>query len=96
MDARIANLLAVYNLPGYRVVLDYFEGACAQLEKEVFDVNPGDPGLVIAAQRVAVGARWMLKRVTQQIQTDCEKAIDGQPRPMTKEEEAELYLKSLQ
>lgn len=96
MDAvKLANLLAVTNLPGYEVILEIFEEQCVRLEAAVFAVNPTDTAQVITAHRIAVAARWTLdetkKRITNLSSQAARKVSD-----MTREEQDELYLKSLQ
>jgi hypothetical protein len=92
---KLANLLAVRNLPGYAVIFEIFEGEVKRLEAEVFNIPPQNEQEVIAAHRVAVGARWTMDEARKKIEGLVTQAVQQPAGELTREQFDELYLQSL-
>lgn len=94
-NSRLASLLAIINLPGYRVLCDYFEQEIRKIEREVFDITPEEGDKVLAAHRVALGARWAYERTIKRIEQDISGLLKEEKPPLTQQEEDDLHIKGL-
>jgi len=96
MDAtKRAGLLTIVHMPGFATLLEIFNEQCVVLERAVFQVDPADESRITAAQRVAVGARWAFEEMKNQVSREVNEAVVANQKPMNRQEEDELYLKSL-
>jgi hypothetical protein len=95
MEPRIASLVSIYNLPGYQVIFEFLEAECATLERAVFETDPADDARVVAAHRVAVGARWAVTEAKKKIERTVSEAGGNAPPPLSREQEDEIYLRGL-
>lgn len=95
IDTSIASLIAVRNLPGYKCIMEIFLIQIERLEREVFKVNPKDTDEVLAAQRVAVGARWAYEEANKAIDLLIRQAQLAEAPPLTREQEDEIHMKGL-
>jgi hypothetical protein len=89
-----AALFAITSMPGYPLLMDIFEFQILKLEQAVFNTNPANESEVIAAHRVAVGARWAFEEAKKDIARKLASA-EGE-KVLTQKEQEELYIKSLQ
>ena len=96
MDDKAAALLAVTNHPGYLLILQVFEIQIERLERQVFSIEPGQTEAVLAAQRVAVGARWAYSEALKAIELLIKQARQAEVKEMTRQEEDDLHIKGLQ
>lgn len=94
MDTAKAALVTLVNMPGYQVLLDIFEQQICALEVAVFQTNPAHVEEVLAAHRVAVGARWAFEEAKKAVERAA--TLPEQQKPLTQKEQEELYIKSLQ
>lgn len=94
IDTARAALITLTNMPGYAVLIDIFELQVARLEQAVLETNPAKESEVLAAHRVAVGARWAFEEGKKAVDREVS-AKEGE-KPLTQKEMEELYIKSLQ
>jgi len=92
-QTKIQSLAQVASMPGYQVLREVFEAQLKKLESAVFQIRPQNTEEVLAAQRVAVGARFALEETFEEVARLVNPAM--QQRILTQKELDELYLKSL-
>lgn len=82
-------------MPGYADVCAILKERVRSLRDAVFQIDPADENRIVAAVRIAVGAEWCVEKALHDIAV----LVADAPEPnqkMTRDEEAALYLKSLQ
>lgn len=88
----LAQLVA---LPGYRILLEYFEQGARDLEADLLNADPTKPEEIVARHRIVNGG-WRLYHETKaRIARDVASVIEPEPAELTEREKEELYLKSL-
>ena len=96
MDTKKTALLQLVNLPGWAVLIEYFEQGCKDLEADVMNADPADEKKVLAAHRIAVGGWRLLLEVQARIKNDLSELEPKETKTLSRDEEDALYLKSLQ
>lgn len=94
MDRKI-NLINLTNMPGYLDMVAILEEHVESLKEAVFQIDPADEKRTLAAVRIAIGAEWAVQKALHAVAVLVADAPET-GKQMTHEEEAALYLKSLQ
>jgi len=92
---RLQMLAQLVSLPGYQIILEYFEQGAKDLEADLLNTDPTKPEEIVARHRIVNGG-WRLYHETRaRIAADVAKIVEPEPEPLTEKEKEELYLKSL-
>jgi hypothetical protein len=96
MNPEQLALVALVQMPGYPVLLKYFEEGCRNLETDMLNTDPADEKAVLARHRLAVGAWQLLREVTARINFLRDAAMAApKPAEFSQKELEELHLNVL-
>jgi hypothetical protein len=96
MESKLAALISIINLPGYAVLCEYFQREIRTMENEVFKISPEEKEHVLAAHRVALGARWAFDLTMKKIDADVRRALEEQKPQLTEAQLDELHVRTLE